>query len=329
MIATTRRAALESGLSDPLAAPSTPWAGQSTGSWTLTSLDLKALLAVDTPGGSRSPRTLPARRPSEGNEDFITPNGDLWYCSTTLLGEGGFGAVYLGMNDHGMLVAIKQLVVEQSKAPELLNEIHILSSFRHHHIVGYLGSAIVRARLYIIMEFVPCGSLAKVLGQFGVFQVPTARHYTRDVLRGLAYLHDHEVLHRDIKPQNILLDQTGLCKLADFGTAALLTNSLPTDPRTIVGTPSYMSPELLRGEVGKPADIWALGVTLLQLVTGRLLIEGTNVMAVMYALGTMTEAPPLPPELPEDARSFLEGCLTLDAPARATVRTLIHHRFLV
>ena len=160
--------------------------------------------------------------------------------------------------------------------------------------------------------------------------MPSVRRYMRDILRGLRYLHSERVLHRDVKPQNVLLDTTGHCKLADFGTAALASGAAGAAAGEIVGTPHYMAPEVINGAVcAAAADVWAAGVTCRQLLTGGLLFDRTNAMAVMYALATLTEPPAVPAELPEEVRDFLTACLRLDPQARGTADQLLAMPFLI
>eukprot|EP00668_Euglena_longa_P036118 GGOE01046416.1.p1 GENE.GGOE01046416.1~~GGOE01046416.1.p1 ORF type:complete len:1008 (-),score=303.85 GGOE01046416.1:544-3567(-) len=264
-------------------------------------------------------------------EMFVTTSGEPWDRSMTLIGAGGFGEVYLGMNQHGGLAAVKRMPLRPDMAQELLTEVQILSEFRHDNIVAYLGIAIHDAHILIVMEFVPCGSLATVLLQFGMLRPSSVRRYARDILRGLAYLHSHSVLHRDIKPANVLLDQTGHCKLADFGTAAIIStiDRRQTDGATVVGTPAYMAPEVLRGQCGAPADLWALGVTCFQLLTGQLLFQTTNAIAMMFALGTLEQPPSIPASLPREAQAFLRQCLALAPEARGTADGLLQLPFLL
>ena len=310
----------------------------------------------------------PARRRSETQRHirgrpFRSGNGEYWYISPALLGAGGFGAVYLGMSDAGMLVAIKKMPLAPDKAREMLHEIKVLSRYRHEHIVAYLGSAVLRLggggspdapdspaggpaaasesarggaqpvnELLIVMEYVPCGSLAHVLEQFGRFPVTSVQRYARDILRGLRYLHAEGVLHRDIKPQNTLLEASGLCKLADFGTAALLGGgeAAAGEAGAVVGTAHYMAPELLRGGPATAgADVWAFGITCLQLLTGSLWMDATNAFAVLYALGTMEAAPEVPEDLPKEVREVLRVCLALELDARATAVGLLNMPFFL
>ena len=112
------------------------------------------------------------------------------------------------------------------------------------------------ADLVMVMEYVPCGSLETVLQQFGVLEECTARVYVRDVLAGLAYLHARSIVHRDVKPANVLLEKDGCCKLADFGAAKLLPGAC--NAAGLAGTPLYMAPECSTSGARLASDVWSM-----------------------------------------------------------------------
>eukprot|EP00667_Euglena_gracilis_P001081 EG_transcript_1081 len=277
---------------------------------------------------------LPSDMPTLGRATaFTTTHRDggekVWYYSDTLLGAGGFGGVYLGLSEDGTLVAVKQMEIQPEKKSQLRNEIKMLSKFQHPNIVAYLGSAVVGRSVFVVMEYAPT-SLSSVILVFGRLPEPCAKRYTKEVLQGLTYLHLNDVIHRDVKPQNVLIGLDGSAKLADFGTAALLYN-VEQGCETVIGTPHYMAPEVIHGQVGKEADIWALGVTVWEMLTGNLLNGSedlTNYAAVIFQLGMMTEAPQIPHDFSEPLREFLHVCLSVDPTKRATADKLIQFPFL-
>lgn len=152
-----------------------------------------------------------------------------WTCGE-LIGQGAFGSVYLGMdNDTGQLMAVKQVgvgtdagasaakVAEHVRALEM--EVQLLQNLHHPNIVCYLGTERTEAALNIFLEYVPGGSIASLLAKFGSFRESVVRVYTKQILLGLEYLHANGIIHRDIKGANILVDNTGMVKLADFGAS--------------------------------------------------------------------------------------------------------------
>eukprot|EP00667_Euglena_gracilis_P001486 EG_transcript_1486 len=284
-------------------------------------LELEAELAMfDT---SKTDKIM---APEKSFEDFA---GNTWYLSSHLLGQGGFGAVYLGMSSNGKLVAIKVMEIAKENAEEYLNEIKLLMRFRHPNIVGYLGSSIHQSKLMIVMEYVPCGSLDKIIERFrDNLTLSSSRRYLRDILRGLDYLHIHDVVHRDIKPENVLMTAEGECKVADFGTAGTIN---PEGESIVKGTPHYMAPEVFQGLGSCASDIWSFGVTALQLMTTEtqcpldILRDKSQIMAVMFTLANLTEPPTLPASLPAAARSFLTPCFAIDPAQRPTAGELLSH----
>ena len=152
----------------------------------------------------------------------------------------------------------------------------ILQRLDHPNIVRYLGTERTAEHLDIFLEFVPGGSLACLLAKFGAFHEGVIRMYTRQLLLGLHYLHQHRHMHRDIKGANILLDHHGTVKLADFGASkkieslVTLHGEASAHYKSVKGTPFWMAPEVIRQEGhGRPADIWSIGCTVIEMATAR------------------------------------------------------------
>eukprot|EP00997_Jenningsia_sp_PLL12_P007323 NODE_3938_length_713_cov_146.257530_g3326_i0.p1 GENE.NODE_3938_length_713_cov_146.257530_g3326_i0~~NODE_3938_length_713_cov_146.257530_g3326_i0.p1 ORF type:complete len:207 (+),score=55.47 NODE_3938_length_713_cov_146.257530_g3326_i0:32-622(+) len=188
-------------------------------------------------------------------------------------------------------------------------------------------------------EYVSCGSLAVLLAKFGQFMVSSSRSYIRDVLRGLAYLHSHGIVHRDVKPANVLVEKDGSCKLADFGTANLLHAAPGEEPSTLVGdttmtgSPLYMAPECIKSGVCLASDIWSLGVSLIELLTGdpgwksvRNGADGTPLhpVALVRRIADTDVKPLIPSELPAEVTMFISHCLKRNPSERASATQLLH-----
>ena len=173
---------------------------------------------------------------------FTDCENNKWHMSSHQLGHGSFGTVYLGMGDTGRLVAVKQTQAVQGptkEAEEMLGEIQLLAQLRHANIVSYLGSAFVESHFVIVMEYIAGGTLADLINNFPMeLETCVVACYVYDIIRGLAYLHRNHILHRDIKPLNVLVQTTGQCKLADFGTAG------KPEQDCFMGTLHYMAPEV-------------------------------------------------------------------------------------
>jgi serine/threonine protein kinase len=134
-----------------------------------------------------------------------------------------------------------------AQVKDLQYEIDVMKTLHHKHIVRYLGTMMRERVFFIFMEFVPGGSIAKLLEKFGPFEEPTIKNYTRQILKGLKYLHDNDIIHRDIKGANILVHENGIVKLGDFGASIRITPIVSFDRDGIRGTPFFMAPESFRG----------------------------------------------------------------------------------
>ena len=205
-----------------------------------------------------------------------------------LIGSGAFGRVYQCINlDDGSLLAAKEVSFSDGDAKQmatLQEEIGLMGSLDHPNVVRYLGAQLDRKQnmLYIFTEWVPGGSILTLLDRFGMLPEPVARNYLRQTLQGLQYLHSKDTVHLDIKPANILVDDRGTTKLADFGASRRLHGaggaSLAGATDSLRGTPYFMAPEVVAKGLHTPlADIWSVGGTLLNMVTGKVREAGAVV----------------------------------------------------
>ncbi len=171
------------------------------------------------------------------------------------LGKGAFATVYKALDsDSGDFVAIKRILVDKIKSKQLMKllaEGHLMEQLEHEHIVKFFGALEEENHICLIMEFVDSGSLASVMTKYGVLSERLVAVYLRQVLEGLAYLHANNVVHRDIKSHNLLITNSGVVKLADFGIAHLYGEEVkPTasvKKNVDIGSPYWMAPEV-RGE---------------------------------------------------------------------------------
>eukprot|EP00992_Anisonema_acinus_P013437 TRINITY_DN8734_c0_g1_i1.p1 TRINITY_DN8734_c0_g1~~TRINITY_DN8734_c0_g1_i1.p1 ORF type:complete len:314 (-),score=61.68 TRINITY_DN8734_c0_g1_i1:4-945(-) len=259
---------------------------------------------------------------------FADLGGRRWRCSRKSLGAGGCGTVYLGSDAQGRLVAIKEVTSTASseRLQEIsANEVALLWELQHPNVIAYLGCAVVRSSIVLVMEYLACGSLEGLLASFGSVAESSAQRYVRDILRGLQYLHQHAVVHLDVKPANVLLDHNGVCKLADFGTAT--TFSALKD--RVVSTPAYMAPEVLKGNPVATADVWSLGITLVELITGELPYTVSSAEALLFGLHSGTLQPTVPSTLSKGATAVVRLCLASDPDARPTTNALLQHPFVL
>ena len=188
-----------------------------------------------------------ASMPTKHNAPTQWKRGDI-------IGSGAFGSVHVALNvDTGELIAVKSVPVFPSSDEEhakrmsdLQTEIGLMGKLNHPNIVCYLGASSDKQNFNILMEFVPGGSIASMLKNFGHFEEVVVSRYTHQILDGLLYLHSYRIDHRDIKGANILIDSTGVIKLADFGASKQVADLVyrGNGHVSLRGTPFWMAPEV-------------------------------------------------------------------------------------
>ncbi|XP_034923495.1 mitogen-activated protein kinase kinase kinase NPK1 isoform X5 [Populus alba] len=258
-----------------------------------------------------------------------------------LIGCGAFGRVYMGMNlDSGELLAVKQVSIAASSASkektqahirELEEEVKLLKNLSHPNIVRYLGTAREDDSLNILLEFVPGGSISSLLGKFGSFPESVIRMYTKQLLLGLEYLHKNGIMHRDIKGANILVDNKGCIKLADFGASKKVVELATINgAKSMKGTPYWMAPEvILQTGHSFSADIWSVGCTVIEMATGKPpWSQQYQEVAALFHIGTTKSHPPIPEHLSIEAKDFLLKCLQEVPNLRPAASELLQHPFV-
>jgi serine/threonine protein kinase len=227
------------------------------------------------------------------------------------LGSGGMAIVYLGHDrELGRPVAVKRLADNLSHdrafRDRFLREAQLAAPLSHPNLVRvYDFGHDPDGRPFIVMEYVEGGSLAETLARDGALSSARVVAVARDSCSGLAYAHAAGLVHRDLKPQNLLLDRDGRVKIADFGIARTLDGTSLTLTGSVLGTVGYLAPEQAGGaQVSAAVDIYGLGVTLYQLATGAM------------------PGPDAPQALPDPLRSVVARCLDPDPAHRPTAEAL-------
>jgi eukaryotic-like serine/threonine-protein kinase len=185
------------------------------------------------------------------------------------IGSGGFGAVFLAEDTWiDKKYAIKVPHKQSADFSELLREPRLLAKFNHPNIIGIVTAERQANVFFIVMEFVPGQNLERIISHDGAMDVSTALDYTCQICNALDHAHSQNVLHRDLRPSNVLVTDNGLAKVADFGTSRFL--EIAAHGTTIIGSPPYMAPEQFQGKALFASDIYSLGVSMFQMLTGAL-----------------------------------------------------------
>ncbi|KAF6114863.1 mitogen-activated protein kinase kinase kinase 19 [Phyllostomus discolor] len=219
--------------------------------------------------------------------------------------------------------------------PVLWTRVDLLKALKHVNIVAYLGTCLEENIVSIFMEFVPGGSISSIINRFGPLPEMVFCKYTKQILQGVAYLHENCVVHRDIKGNNVMLMPTGIIKLIDFGCAKRLAwaglNGTHSDMlKSMHGTPYWMAPEVINESgYGRKSDIWSIGCTVFEMATGKPPLASMGRMAAMFYIGAHRGLmPPLPEHFSESAADFVRVCLTRDQHERPSAVQLLKHSFL-
>jgi Tfp pilus assembly protein PilF len=250
------------------------------------------------------------------------------YEIVRLLGRGGMGEVYEAVDvDLGRRVALKFIAPELAAEPEAFRrferEARLAAALNHPHIATLYAFERDAGRPFIAMELMSGKSLRARISA-GPMPPAEALRIARDVASALAHAHNREIIHRDIKPENLMFDLEGVAKVTDFGLARAMQASRLTMTGASLGTAAYMAPESVRGESGKPADIFALGIMLHEMLAGGLPFKGDNPLALLYCIANNEPVPlrAVRPDVSEAAEALVLRMLVKDPAARVDAATV-------
>ncbi|KAJ1964975.1 mitogen-activated protein kinase kinase kinase [Dispira parvispora] len=259
-----------------------------------------------------------------------------------MIGQGSFGKVFLAINrSTGEFMAVKQIELPQAKSEivdkrqramikALYDETEILKDLDDEHIVSYLGFQVTRLTMNIFLEYVAGGSIASLIKQHGPLAEPVMQSFCYQTLCGLDYIHSCNLLHRDIKGANILVDENGVCKISDFGISKRNDYQFAYDNNSrmsVQGTFFWMAPEVVREEgYSAKVDIWSFGCLVLEMWSGRRPWISLNEIQAVYKLRSDI-APPLPDEIVPECADLIKTCFRPRPEDRPRAVELLKHPF--
>lgn len=259
-----------------------------------------------------------------------------------LLKQGVCGSVYQALNvNTGQIYALKRLTLSidperrLKEIAKLKREFSMLQELNHENIVKYLQVEVEpdQSAINLVLEYVPCGSVLTILCRTLQCEEGMVRTYTKQLLRGLAYLHSRGIIHRDIKCSNILVDAIGRVKITDFSSCIKVSGDKeePAIRRKLAGSPYWMAPEVAR-RVGHsfPADIWSAGCAVIEMISRRAPWSdvSTNSKEVLELIGGAQGPPAYPDSITVECRAFLDCCLQVKPEKRASADQLLTHCFI-
>ncbi|XP_050312884.1 serine/threonine-protein kinase 3-like [Anthonomus grandis grandis] len=264
------------------------------------------------------------------SEESLTRQPEEVFDIICKLGEGAYGSVYKALHkESDSVVAIKQVPLD-TDLHEIIKEISIMQQCDSPYVVRYYGSYFKNTDLWIIMEYCGAGSVSDIirLRKKTLTECEIATILS-DALKGLEYLHSNRKIHRDIKAGNILLNTDGHAKLADFGVAGQLTETI-SKRNTVIGSPFWMAPEIIL-EIGYDcvADIWSIGITALEMAEGKPPYADIHPMRAVFMIPT--KPPPSfrdPDSWSAEFIDFVSLCLVKNPCDRASATDLLQHVFL-
>ena len=233
------------------------------------------------------------------------------------LGSGGFGSVYLAEDTWiDKKVAIKVPHRQNLDFGELLREPRLLASISHPNIVTVLTAEKQDDVFFIVMEYVPGDTLEAVIEREGTIDLARALDYTCQICNAMDHAHKQGIIHRDLRPGNVLVTEQGLIKVADFGTSRFL--EIAAHGTTVIGSPPYMAPEQFQGKAVFASDIYSLGVTMYEMFTGVLPYD-TPMPGDLERLmrGELASPPKLKnPKLPKGISDIVMKAIAADISSR-------------
>uniref|UniRef100_A0A8C5DXT8 Serine/threonine-protein kinase PLK n=1 Tax=Gouania willdenowi TaxID=441366 RepID=A0A8C5DXT8_GOUWI len=278
----------------------------------------------------RRRRTEERSAPSEMSRIITDPATGKCYCRGKVLGKGGFAKCY-EMTDLSTSKVYAAKIIPHARVSKphqrekIDREIELHRALHHKHIVHFYHHFEDKENIYILLEYCSRKSLAHILKARKVLTEPEVRYYLRQIVSGLKYLHEQEILHRDLKLGNFFVSESMELKVGDFGLAAKLEPA-GNRRKTICGTPNYLSPEVLNKQGhGCESDIWALGCVMYTMLLGRPPFETTNLKETYRCIREARYS--LPSSLSLQAKQLITGLLAKIPEERPDLERILRHDF--
>ncbi|CDW77508.1 protein kinase domain containing protein [Stylonychia lemnae] len=259
-----------------------------------------------------------------------------YYKFMKLIGKGAFGKVTLGIHKlTGKQVAIKtvdkSLMKDEYQKKKVLQEVHLLKKVRHQNVIRLLEVFESPKHLLMVMEYAGGGDLLQYVKKRRRLEEDEARKIFKQVVYGLAHCHCRSVLHRDIKLDNILLDNEGEIKICDFGVSRIIKKNQRITEQC--GTPAYIAPEIISdsGYEGFNADVWSLGVLLYAMICGTVPFKAQNMhdLHQIITSGSFQYPPQIEPLLSDESKDLINKMLVLDPNERISIPEILSHQWMV
>ncbi|OAF67835.1 Serine/threonine-protein kinase shk2, partial [Intoshia linei] len=262
-------------------------------------------------------------------DKMVNPmNANDIYQQKEIVGQGASGLVYTASDASGNVVAIKKMILsKQSKRHLIINEINLLKNLQHPNIVNFVDSFRVQDELLIAMEYLSGGTLTTIVSTL-VMAEPIIATITQEILNGLNFLHESRIIHRDIKSDNVLLDQSGKVKITDFGFCATL-NQNNLFRSTLIGTPYWMAPEFITmSHYGSKIDIWSMGILMIEMVDSVPPYINENPIRALFLIASNGTPKPTTKDISPSLKNFINSCLSVDQFERPSAKKLLNYDFI-
>lgn len=266
------------------------------------------------------------------NKTVITKT-NFTFIPGEILSENSQSTIYKCLNVTDGNILIAKTYPNPKLKPKYENESKILSLLSHPNIIAYKSNEIINNIPFVFTEYLSGGSIKKIIDIYGKLPDTLIRKYTKEILNGLKYINSLNIIHCDIKCANIFLDgATGTCKIGDFGSAKQLQGKLDKC-KGLIGTLPWCAPEVICGEeYGMRCDIWSLGCTVLEMVTGKNPWDEKkidNYYQCVNIIGKGNDIPAIPEYISESLKKFLLKCLVRKEGDRADVDELLKDEFII